>query len=79
MIKGRNKLRQAASDLKRLQKKALSNSIIVEDVLADLRRLPSKESVALRTDVAITQNSIGKVRRGVDAALNNVWRAGVQI
>tara|TARA_B110000977_G_scaffold201507_1_gene296513 strand:- start:20365 stop:21072 length:708 start_codon:yes stop_codon:yes gene_type:complete len=79
MIKGRNKLRQAASDLKRLQKKALSNSIIVEDVLADLRRLPSKESVALRTDVAITQSSIGKVRRGVDAALNNVWRAGVQI
>lgn len=79
MLRGRYALKSAASELKRLQKKTLQNQIVVEDVLRDLRNLPSKESLALRTEVATTQSNILKVKVGVDTALANVWRAGVQI
>ena len=51
----------------------------VEDALLELRRLPSAAAVAARADAALTKAQVQKVRAGVDAALANVWRAGVQI
>jgi len=79
MLRGRNGLRRAANGLKALQSSTRRDSVNIEDALAELRRLPSAAAVAARADAAITKAQVQKVRAGVDAALANVWRAGVQI
>ena len=79
MLRGRNGLRRAANGLKALQSSTRRDAAAVEDALAELRRLPSAAAVAARADAAITKAQVQKVRAGVDAALANVWRAGVQI
>jgi hypothetical protein len=79
MLRGRNGLRRAANGLKALQSSARRDAAAVEDALAELRRLPSAAAVAARADAALTKAQVQKVRAGVDAALADVWRAGVQI
>ena len=79
MLRGRNALERAARELKALARRAKNDGVVVDDALDDLRRLPSAAAVAARADAALTATQVAKVRRGVDAALAGVWRAGVQI
>ena len=79
MLRGRHRLERAAKGLKALAKRASRDAVAVEDALEELRRLPSAAAVAARADAALTATQVVKVRRGVDAALAGVWRAGVQI
>lgn len=79
MLRGRTSLERAAKGLKALSNRTRKDAIAVEDALDELRRLPSAAAVSARADAAMTANQVAKVRRGVDAALQSVWRAGVQI
>jgi len=79
MLRGRTSLERAAKGLKALSDRTRKDAIAVEDALDELRRLPSAAAVSARADAAMTANQVAKVRRGVDAALQSVWRAGVQI
>ena len=79
MLRGRTSLERAAKGLKALSHRTRKDAIAVEDALDELRRLPSAAAVSARADAAMTATQVAKVRRGVDAALQSVWRAGVQI
>lgn len=79
MLRGRTSLERAAKGLKALSNRTRKDAIAVEDALDELRRLPSAAAVSARADAAMTATQVAKVRRGVDAALQSVWRAGVQI
>lgn len=79
MLRGKTALERAAKGLKALARRTRRDAVAVEDALEELRRLPSAAAVSARADAAMTANQVAKVRRGVDAALQGVWRAGVQI
>ena len=79
MLRGRTALERAAKGLKALARRTRRDAVAVEDALEELRRLPSAAAVSARADAVMTANQVAKVRRGVDAALQGVWRAGVQI
>ena len=120
MSRGRSKLRQAASDLKRLvrdhpqifsnllpigrpspSRKRLTSQAsnrpnlvttthtqastaskderAVSSTLTELRSLPSKRALELRTEIAKTKTEMSRTSSGIDAALRRVFKAGVDI
>ena len=51
----------------------------VSSTLLELRSLPSKRALELRTDVAKTKTEMAKTSSAIDAALRRVFKAGVDI
>ncbi|ACO65640.1 predicted protein [Micromonas commoda] len=51
----------------------------VSSTLLELRSLPSKRALELRTDIAKTKNEMAKTSSAIDAALRRVFKAGVDI
>ena len=79
MSRGRSKLRQAAADLKRLASTASKDERAVSSTLTELRSLPSKRALELRTEIAKTKTEMSRTSSGIDAALRRVFKAGVDI
>ena len=51
----------------------------VSSTLTELRSLPSKRALELRTEIAKTKTEMSRTSSGIDAALRRVFKAGVDI
>lgn len=51
----------------------------VSSTLLELRSLPSKRALELRTEIARTETEMAKTSSAIDAALRRVFKAGVDI
>jgi chromosome segregation ATPase len=79
MKRARSALRAAAAGLKRLGSNTARDESKLGGVMDELRSLPSKQAVGLRSEMAGTAAELSKVRGGVDSALRRIFRSGVDI
>ena len=69
----------ARSAFTRQASKTSKDERSASSTLLELRSLPSKRALELRTDVAKTKTEMAKTSSAIDAALRRVFKAGVDI
>ncbi|EFN54813.1 hypothetical protein CHLNCDRAFT_134807 [Chlorella variabilis] len=70
--RGRAKLKSTAGELESLASRVRGSSKAAKRLITDLRELPSKQALQLRSDAANTANTVGNQAKVLDKALRRV-------